>query len=132
MDVLISIKPKYVKKIISKEKKYEFRKNIFKKNVDTIIIYSTSPEKKIEAYFKLNEIIKDTPKNLWKRFSKEGGISEEEFFEYFKDKDEGYALKIDDLKILDESIDTDEIKDFKAPQNYFYVNKEELLSMKNE
>ena len=47
MDVLISIKPKYVKKIISKEKKYEFRKNIFKKNVDTIIIYTTSPEKKI-------------------------------------------------------------------------------------
>lgn len=115
MDVLISIKPKYVKKIISKEKKYEFRKNIFKKNVDTIIIYTTSPEKKIEAYFKLNEIIKDTPKNLWKRFSKEGGISEDEFFDYFKGKDEGYALKIDDLKILDESIDTSEIKDFKAP-----------------
>ncbi len=132
MDVLISIKPKYVKKIISKEKKYEFRKNIFKKNVDTIIIYTTSPEKKIEAYFKLNEIIKDTPKNLWKRFSKEGGISEDEFFDYFKGKDEGYALKIDDLKILDESIDTSEIKDFKAPQNYFYVNKEELLSIKSE
>lgn len=31
MNLIISIKPQFVSKIISKEKKYEFRKNIPKK-----------------------------------------------------------------------------------------------------
>jgi len=80
MNVLISIKPKYVEKIISKEKTYEFRRNIFKKEVEKVVIYSTSPEKKIIGYFKSNSIIKDCPKNLWDNFSEEAGINEEDFF----------------------------------------------------
>ena len=46
MNVLMSIKPKYVEKIISKEKTYELRRNIFKREVSNVLIYSTSPEKK--------------------------------------------------------------------------------------
>jgi len=100
MNVIISIKPKYVEKIISKEKTYEFRRSIFKKEVERILIYSTSPEKKIIGYFKLNKIIKDCPKNLWNNFSEEAGINEEDFFDYFKNKKEGFALKIDELEVF--------------------------------
>jgi len=32
--ILLSIKPKYVQKIIEGSKKYEFRKQIFKKNIE--------------------------------------------------------------------------------------------------
>ena len=51
MELLLSIRPEFVEKIISHEKKYEFRKRIFRKNVDKIFIYSSSPEKKIIGYF---------------------------------------------------------------------------------
>ncbi|MDR3223832.1 MAG: hypothetical protein LBT66_08920 [Methanobrevibacter sp.] len=53
MNVLISIKPNYVEKIVSKEKTYELRRTIFKKEVKKAFIYSTYPEKKIIGYFRL-------------------------------------------------------------------------------
>lgn len=74
MNVLISIKPKYIEKILSKEKTYEFRKTIFKKKVDNILIYSNSPEKKIIGYFEVNEINKYSPENLWDKLSSYSGI----------------------------------------------------------
>jgi predicted transcriptional regulator len=40
MDVLLSVKPKFVEKIISGTKRYEFRKIIFKENeINRIYIY---------------------------------------------------------------------------------------------
>ena len=61
MNVLISIKPEFVEKIISHEKMYEFRKSIFKKNPEKIFIYSTSPQREIVGYFKPSKIIHDSP-----------------------------------------------------------------------
>ncbi len=43
MNVLLSIRPKYVEEIIKGNKRYEFRKSIFKKNVEEVWIYATSP-----------------------------------------------------------------------------------------
>lgn len=45
--MLLSIKPEYVKKILSGKKKYEFRKFHCHDDVDTIVIYCTSPVKKL-------------------------------------------------------------------------------------
>lgn len=69
MNVLLSIKPKYIEKIIKGNKRYEFRKSIFKKSVDEVWIYATSPTKKIVGTFVIGEIIKDTPANLWKNLN---------------------------------------------------------------
>ena len=47
-DVLLSIKPKYVREILDGTKQYEFRKQIFRdRSRETVFIYSSSPEKKI-------------------------------------------------------------------------------------
>ena len=54
MKVLLSINPPYVDKIFNGEKKFEYRRAIFKDNsVDTIVIYSTSPIKKVVGEFKV-------------------------------------------------------------------------------
>ncbi|MGL4670128.1 MAG: hypothetical protein ACRCVG_05995 [Methanobacteriaceae archaeon] len=129
MNVLISIKPKYVEKIISREKTYEFRRNIFKKEVEKVVIYSTSPEKKIIGFFKSNQIIKDCPKSLWDNFSEEAGINKEDFFDYFQNKEEGFALKIDDLEIFGNPIETEKILDFCAPQSFKYINEDEMINL---
>jgi type I restriction enzyme S subunit len=65
MKVLLSIKPQYVDEIVKGNKKYEFRKKIFKKKdeVQEIYIYSTSPVKKIIGYFNLIESSKTVQKN---------------------------------------------------------------------
>jgi predicted transcriptional regulator len=43
MKALLSIKPEFVDKIISGEKKYEYRKRIFKQKIEAVVIYCTMP-----------------------------------------------------------------------------------------
>lgn len=129
MDVLLSIKPKYANKIIDGEKKFEFRKiRLDKRKIEHIYIYSTSPVKKIIAKIAIGDIIEDSPKRLWKRCKKYSGITEEEFFKYYAEKDVAFAITIKNVEALEEPIDPyTKIENFTPPQSYYYL-KEGILS----
>ena len=85
MNVLLSIKPKYVKEILEGRKKFEFRKSIFKRKITNNLawIYSSAPEKKIVANFRIGEILENTPENIWNMCKESAGIDEFGFFQYF-------------------------------------------------
>lgn len=124
MNVLISIKPKYVKEIISGEKKYEYRKKIFKKDVDNIYIYSSAPEKKIIGYFEYNGFEKGIPHEIWESTKRSAGITEDEFKKYFNNKLIAYAIEIQNLVIYEKPKDPYFIYgDFRAPQSFMYIPK---------
>lgn len=127
MNILLSIKPEFVNKILSHEKLYEFRKCIFKQEVERIYIYSTYPVKKIVGYFEVTDIICRHPKELWELFSDVSGICENDFFKYYFGVEEGFAIKIDNLVVFDEFIDMDMFDDFKAPQSFCYVENNDCL-----
>ncbi len=123
MNVILSIKPKYVKEILKGYKKFEFRKNIYKQSIERIYIYSSSPVKRIVASFKPEEIIYDTPSNLWTICDDNAGISYDEFMEYFFNKQKGYAIKITDLNIFENPIAPKlVIEGFVPPQSFRYIN----------
>lgn len=121
MNLIISIKPQFVDKILKGEKKYEFRRRIYKQDVDKIYIYQTLPDAGIVAHFTPGEIIKDTPENLWNNFKDVSGTTRESLLTYLHDKDEAYAIEITDLKIYDVPIIPEGIQ---APQSYKYINYE--------
>jgi predicted transcriptional regulator len=121
--VLLSIKPKYVKEILSGVKQYEFRKQIFKdESAKTVFIYSSSPQKKIVASFRVREIIEGHPDYLWEEFWNVSGLSETEFFTYFSGKENGYAIRIDELEQFAEPLDPYAMFErFVPPQSFCYV-----------
>ena len=121
--VLLSIKPKYVKEILSGAKQYEFRKQIFKdKSATPVFIYSSSPQKKIVACFRVGKIVKGHPDCLWEQFRDVSGMSERDFFDYFSDRDTGYAIQIDELEPFAEPVDPHAVFErFVAPQSFCYV-----------
>ena len=124
MKVLLSIKPEYVEKILSGKKCYEFRKAIFKnKNVDTIIIYSTSPVKKIVGEVQIEGILKDSPKNIWLKTQKKAGVNKKFFSEYFKEKEVAYAIKIKNPIKYEKEITLSEYNENikQAPQSFLYI-----------
>ena len=123
MDVLLSIKPKYVKSILEGEKRYEFRKAIFRnRSVNRIFIYSSAPVKRIVALFEISRIIEDHPSALWDQTRDHAGINDAEFFSYFAGRSRGYAIGIENLKEFDTPIDPrEEIPGFVPPQSYCYV-----------
>ncbi len=122
MNVILSIKPKYVKKILNGTKKYEFRKNIFRKEVKEILVYATHPVKKIVCKFRIGKIIMDKPENLWNKFGNFSGLEREEFFAYFKNKKIGVAIEIKEVYEFMEPIDLSKVvPESKAPQSWFYL-----------
>ena len=104
MNLLISIKPEFVEKIISLDKKYEFRRSIFKRPVEKIFIYSTYPEKKIVGYFEFKEVIKDSPINLWNKFSHVSGTTEEYYHNHFVTLMKIHFLNKSKIKIMNKFI----------------------------
>ena len=127
MNVILSIKPKYVEAIIKGEKIYEFRKSIFKKvkNRTIVYIYSSSPIKKIVGRFlvEIDNILCDSPKNVWEGVKEFAGITQEEFFNYFRNKIVAYAIKVENLELFWEPIKPKEyIPNFKPPQSFCYIS----------
>jgi type I restriction enzyme S subunit len=129
MDVLLSIKPKYVRAIIEGKKRYEFRKAIFKnRSVNRIFIYSSAPVKKIMALFEIDTILEDHPVVLWGMVRDHAGIEDTEFFSYFAGRSWGYAIGISKLQEFDEPIDPKAaIPDFVPPQSYSYFDAEKCM-----
>jgi type I restriction enzyme S subunit len=123
MDVLLSIKPKFAESIINGRKKYEFRKNTFsQKNIGKVYIYSTNPIKKIVGIFKINNIIEDRPSTLWYRLKDDAGISEDEFFDYFKNREIGFAFEIVEVEKFETPVDPKILfPNFVPPQSFYYM-----------
>ncbi len=134
MDVLLSIKPKYIEFLINGQKKYEFRKTIFRRNyINTVYIYATSPVKKIVGAFRIGEIIEDQPSNLWQRFNGVSGLNEDEFFKYFQDENTGFAIEIKDIEVFEPPLNPAEIiPDFVPPQSFCYVRSTLFLTSLKE
>ena len=123
MYAILSIKPKYCEAIASGIKKYEFRRRIFKDvyRVKGVYIYSTSPVRRLVGEFQVGEIISGEPENVWQQCKEYGGISENEFFAYFKNTNTAYAIEIDNLRMFNPLDPRDIIDEFNPPQSYRYI-----------
>lgn len=123
MNVLLSVKPKYAEKIVEGKKKYEFRRAIFKKqNIEKVYIYSSSPVSKIVAAFEIEKILKDSPEKIWTLCQKYAGISKKDFFDYFKNSEQAFAIEIGYVDSFKEHIDPFiMIENFKPPQSFYYL-----------
>lgn len=130
MKVLLSIKPEFVQQIVNGNKKFEYRKRIFKQDVESVIIYSTMPVGKIVGEFKIGEIINDSPEEIWNQTYNFSGITEDFFMDYFSDRVEGFAIKIKDFFQYKSPIDPKDIfKNFVAPQSFKYIRSNELSEL---
>ena len=130
MDVLLSIKPKYMKSIIEGEKRYEFRKTIFKnREINRIYIYSSSPVKKIVGTFEIGGILEDHPVDLWDNVKEYAGINERDFFAYFDRKSRAFAIKIQNLQEFNDPADPYKtMPGFVPPQSYCYMDREKCVN----
>lgn len=125
MKAILSIKPEFVEKIMIGEKKYEFRRKIFKQNVDTVIVYASSPVKAIVGEFIIEDILNSDLETLWDMTHKEAGISKDFFLSYFKYLDKGYAIKIKSFIPYEKFIDINQLGIAIPPQSYIYLKNYE-------
>ena len=123
MKVLLSIKPEFAELIFDGTKTYEFRKTVFKNpDIKTVVVYATSPVKKIVGEFEIKEVVKDSPEDLWTSTKHSAGISKDFFDEYFSGRNQACALAIASAKRYETPIEPSSIFDnFVAPQSFRYI-----------
>lgn len=122
MRVLLSIKPEFAFKIFEGEKRFEFRKVIFKKpNVKTVVVYASSPVQQVIGEFEIEDILSSAPNDIWEQTKKYSGITEFFFNEYFADREVAHAIKIKNTIKYSKPLDIK--KDFNVvpPQSYVYL-----------
>ncbi|WP_159281486.1 ASCH domain-containing protein [Rahnella variigena] len=123
MKVLLSIKPEFAERILDGEKRFEFRKSIFRKeNIDTVVIYATMPVGKVIGEFEIGEIISSEPCELWKTTKKYAGISRGFFDSYFSERDIGFAIGVKNPIRYDTPLHLDDyLPGATPPQSFRYV-----------
>jgi predicted transcriptional regulator len=125
-DVLLSIQPNYVTKILNGKKTIELRKKPFPaKDRIRVWIYTTSPTSAVEASVYVSNVEKGTPEEIWKKYQKKCCISKSEFDKYYDGADTAYAIHIENPQRLSKKITLPELKTllegFTPPQYYRYV-----------
>jgi predicted transcriptional regulator len=121
---LISIQPCFVEKILSGEKKLEFRRRWAAEPVDVLVIYSSSPTQRIVATVNIVGVTEGSPTALW-NLAKEkgGGVTRQLIYNYFAGKKTGFAIEIADVLQFEHPVDPKKVfKDFLPPQSFRYLN----------
>lgn len=122
MKALLSIKPEFVEKIFSGEKRFEYRKVAFTQQISKIVIYATSPVCRIVGEFDVEEIIESTPSSLWEQTKKDSGVTQRFFFQYFEGRKSGVAIRISGIKRYAQKINPYESwEGFSPPQSFRYI-----------
>jgi len=124
MKVLLSIKPEYAQKIFSGEKKYEYRRRLFKRtDINTVVVYVTKPVGKVIGEFEIDSVIQGNPNSIWEQTKSYAGINENAYIDYFSKRETGFAIVIKKTKIYKKPLELVELnpKIKYAPQSFRYL-----------
>ncbi len=117
----MSIKPEYVKKIFDGTKKYEYRKTKCKIKPTKIIVYTSSPIKKVVGEIIIEDILYDKKEIIWDKTKVSGGIEKKNYDKYFEKKEDAIAYKIKEYIKYDSPKELSEYNIKYAPQSYVYI-----------
>ena len=121
MKILLSIKPEYAEKILCGEKKYEFRRRIPTHDVDSILIYASSPQSRVIGEVDVTMILSMPPKKLWIKTKEGAGISRTTFENYFKDCSTANAFVLGDFKKFKRPQRLTKYNIQHPPQSFVYI-----------
>lgn len=98
-----------------------------------MIFYISSPDKNIKAISKIEKIVGAHLDVLWDEVKERASVTHEEFMEYFKGKDHGYAIYFSQTEQLKNPIKLESIKEiipgFRAPQSFRYFSQTEMSNV---
>ncbi len=117
----MSIKPVYAEAIFSGTKRFEFRRSIFREEVQVVVVYITSPVAQVVGEFSVKDVITDDIGALWDRTEAQAGISRNVFFEYFEGREVGHAIAIGDVRKYKKPLDLATAFGVRPPQSFLYL-----------
>lgn len=122
---LLSIYPRYANKILSGEKRLEFRKSWAANDVAAFVIYATAPIQKIVGIARVKQVHQGSATALW-QLAREigGGVSRRVLYNYFRGKREGFAIEIESVLPCSSPLIPERfLPNFNPPQSFTYLDR---------
>lgn len=131
--IIMSIKPCYVQKILSGEKTVELRsRKLNVQNGVRIWIYSTLPKGCVEVVATIQSIEYDHPDRIWEMYSEELAITYGEFQKYVHGNEAVSAIRLSNVTKVNNPLTLDSIRSciqkFHPPQFFSHLNTNVELS----
>ncbi len=92
--LLLSIKPRFARAIMSGDKLVEFRRGPYRGDVKVILVYATSPVQKLIGYFEVAFVEESSPTALWRKYRRLGGIEYGEYKRYYTGAQRAVAIGV--------------------------------------
>lgn len=120
--MLLPIHPEHVINILNGTKKYEYRKIKSRySDIDRIIIYSTTPVRKVVGEVQVVNIIIGSPESVWEETKEYSGISKDYFDDYYSGKEFAVAYELGEVFRYKEPKDLMEFGIKYPPQSMVYI-----------
>lgn len=127
---LLPIQPRYASAILRGEKRVEFRRRRFGRQVQYVVVYASSPIRRIVGYFRVSSISEGCPRAIWEDYKHVGGIGQEDFFRYYEGAERAVAIGIERVYVLRNPLTLDTLgTSLKAPQSYLYLAPEQVKQL---
>lgn len=121
--IILPIKPKYAEKILDGKKWFEYRRKLPNRQVSKIVIYETTPVKKLVGEVNVIKVIKNSPYDLYEITKDHSGISLEDYIEYFNGANMAYAYVLSKPTRFPEPIGIEQYGLKGVPQSYVYLGE---------
>jgi predicted transcriptional regulator len=108
--------------ILSGEKTVEYRRRTPTKPVSLIVLYASSPVKRIVGFIEVLGIVCGSRAEIWRTTSNAGGISKVDFDSYFEGADRCCHFQLGKLIKVNPIAPSKVRRGFQIPQSYRYVD----------
>jgi predicted transcriptional regulator len=119
---LLSIRPPFAAAVFRGEKRYEFRRSIFSRRVDVVLVYVTAPVQRVVGEFDVASVITAPLPILWRHTREYAGIDEAVFYKYFDGLHYGHAIAIGEVRAYNAPFCPIEQLGLRPPQSFVYLD----------
>ena len=131
--LLFSVKPRYADLIFRRLKEAELRRRIARciENRD-VFIYVSSPVRQLRGGFRVGQVWRGTPEEVWNEVSELAGVDKQDFDAYYAERTIAYALRVTDVWEYEKPASLITLRNrfgnFVIPQSWRYIKPEEYRS----
>ncbi|MGH7945971.1 MAG: ASCH domain-containing protein [Opitutaceae bacterium] len=121
--VLLSILPRYADLILAGTKRVELRRSWPSNDIGVMVLYSSSPVRRLVGVAYVDRVNETDVAGLWRlACDYGGGLTHEEFVEYFEGKKTAFGIMIKSTRTAQCAIDPKDLfPDFAPPQSFQYL-----------
>jgi predicted transcriptional regulator len=122
--MLLSIKPSFALKIYDGSKNIELRRVKPSREVHRVLVYETSPVRRITGWFTIRWIRTLSPSRAWSMYRGHFGVTRRTFRAYFQDCRTAVLLAVSRVRRFVSGVKLSSLRSgIRPPQSYVYIDR---------